>query len=103
MGVISHDTILSLCELRHIQPPPLVASGGRAALRCSLCLACAPPSPGAALLGQHAGGVVSLPYAPRAEGAYDSHHRTAGIAGRTRRRGRGVAARGASAAAEPMR
>src|SRR5215468_3145285 len=36
-------------------------------------------------------------YAPRAGGAYDSHHRTAGIAGRTRRRG-GVAARGARAA-----
>src|SRR5262250_1611927 len=32
--------------------------------------------------------------APRAGGAYDSHHRTAGIAGRTRRRGR-MAARGA--------
>src|SRR6516164_3543331 len=26
-------------------------------------------------------------YAPRAGGAYDSHHRTAGIAGRTRRHG----------------
>src|SRR5262249_20702753 len=26
-------------------------------------------------------------YAPRAGGAYDSHHRTAAIAGRTRRRG----------------
>src|SRR5262249_35962143 len=26
-------------------------------------------------------------YAPRAGGAYDSHHRTEGIAGRTRRRG----------------
>jgi hypothetical protein len=38
-------------------------------------------------------------YAPRAGGAYDSHHRTAGIAGRTRRRGGGVAARGAHAAA----
>src|SRR6516225_8188263 len=38
-------------------------------------------------------------YAPRAGGAYDSHHRTAGIAGRTRRSGR-VAARGARAAAE---
>src|SRR5262245_66592518 len=37
-------------------------------------------------------------YAPRAGGAYDSHHRTAGIAGRTRRSG-GVAARGARAAA----
>jgi hypothetical protein len=45
MGVISHDTILSLCELLHIQPPPLVASGGRAALRCSPCLARAPPLP----------------------------------------------------------
>ena len=37
-------------------------------------------------------------YAPRAGGAYGSHHRTAGIAGRTRRRGR-VAGRGAGAAA----
>src|ERR1700740_3589311 len=36
-------------------------------------------------------------YAPRTGGAYDSHHRTAGIAGRTRRRG-GVAAGGARAA-----
>src|SRR6516164_6696319 len=33
-------------------------------------------------------------YAPRTAGAYDSHHRTAGIAGRTRRRGCRVAARG---------
>src|SRR5262245_21274406 len=30
-------------------------------------------------------------YAPRTGGAYDSHHRTAGIAGRTRRRGGGMA------------
>src|SRR5262249_26101892 len=37
-------------------------------------------------------------YAPRTGGAYDSHHRTAGIAGRTRRRGGRVAARGARAA-----
>src|SRR6516225_12180371 len=37
-------------------------------------------------------------YAPRTGGAYDSHHRTAGIAGCTRRRGL-VAARGARAAA----
>src|SRR5262249_55149215 len=37
-------------------------------------------------------------YAPRTGGAYDSHHRTAGIAGCTRRRG-SVAARGARAAA----
>ena len=34
-------------------------------------------------------------YAPRTGGAYDSHHRTAGVAGRTRRRGGLVAARGA--------
>ena len=33
-------------------------------------------------------------YAPRAGGAYDSHHRTAGIAGRIWRRGSRVAARG---------
>src|SRR5262249_32272503 len=39
--------------------------------------------------------------APRTGGAYDSHHRTAGIAGRTRRRGGRVAARGARAAADP--
>src|SRR5262249_10948735 len=36
-------------------------------------------------------------YAPRTGGAYDSHHRTAGIVGRTRQRG-SVAARGARAA-----
>src|SRR6516162_8078475 len=36
-------------------------------------------------------------YAPRTGGAYDSHHRTAGIAGGTRRRGCGVAVRGARA------
>src|SRR5262245_65957415 len=34
-------------------------------------------------------------YAPRTGGAYDSHHRTAGIDGRTRRCGGGLAARGA--------
>jgi len=34
-------------------------------------------------------------YAPRTGGAYDSQHRTAGIAGRTRQRGGGAAARGA--------
>src|SRR5262249_41699265 len=33
--------------------------------------------------------------APRTGGAYDSHHRTAGVAGRTRRRGGRLAARGA--------
>jgi len=39
------------------------------------------------------------PYAPRTGGAYDSHHRTEGIAGCTQRRGSGVAARGARTAA----
>src|SRR5262245_45338578 len=38
-------------------------------------------------------------YAPRTGGAYGSHHRTAGIAGRTRRCGRRMAARGTRAAA----
>src|SRR5262245_11096616 len=38
-------------------------------------------------------------HAPRAGGVYDSHHRTAGIAGHTRRRGGRMAARGARAAA----
>src|SRR5262245_16161877 len=38
-------------------------------------------------------------YAPRTGGVYDSHYRTAGIAGRTRRRGGRVAARGTRAAA----
>jgi len=38
MRVISHDTILGLCELLHIQLPPLVASGGRgAAASLSIC------------------------------------------------------------------
>ena len=37
-------------------------------------------------------------YAPRTGGAYDRHHRTAGIAGRSRRRCGDVAARGARAA-----
>src|SRR5215831_1955440 len=37
-------------------------------------------------------------YAPRTGGAYDSRHRTAGIAGRARRGGCSVAARGARAA-----
>src|SRR5262247_3498258 len=39
-----------------------------------------------------------LPFTPRPEGAYDTHHRTARIAGRTQRRG-GLAAHGACAAA----
>src|SRR5262249_59390226 len=38
-------------------------------------------------------------YAPRTGGAYDSHHRTARIAGCVRQRGSGVAARGGRAAA----
>jgi putative ABC transport system substrate-binding protein len=40
-------------------------------------------------------------YAPRAGGAHDSHHRTAGIAGRTRRRGGVVANRGARGRTAP--
>src|SRR5262245_12446629 len=39
-------------------------------------------------------------YAPHAGGAYDSHHQTAGVAGGTRRRGGGMAARGARPTAE---
>src|SRR5262245_12364816 len=68
---------------------------GRAIPRCSLCPACASPAPpvqDSTLVAWYR----SL-YAPRTGGAYDSHHRTAGIAGRTRRRGGGVAARGARA------
>src|SRR5262249_29380750 len=41
-------------------------------------------------------GIVTFTH-PRTGGAHDSHHRTAGIAGRARRRGR-LAARGARAA-----
>src|SRR5437899_12363543 len=44
-------------------------------------------------------GIVAL-YAPRAGGAYDSHHRTAGIAGCTRRRGAAVWPLAAAAASE---
>ena len=39
-------------------------------------------------------------YAPRTGGAYDCHHRTAGVASRARRRGSRVAARGARATVE---
>src|SRR5262249_12005241 len=41
-------------------------------------------------------------HAPRTGGAYDSHHRTAGVAGRGRRRGGGVAARGTGAAGNAL-
>src|SRR5215470_11915100 len=63
-------------------------------------LACAPPAPGPAWLGDNTlvAWYRSL-CAPRTGGAYDGHHRTAGIAGRTRRRCGRVAARGARAAA----
>ena len=47
-------------------------------------------------------GIVVFTHLAR-EGAYDRHHRTAGIAGCTRRRGSGVAARGGSAAAGKSR
>ena len=69
----------------------------RAALRCSLCPACAPLAPGAALL-QHARGVVSLPLRTSHGRAYDSHHRTAGIASSIWRRGGRLAFCGARAA-----
>src|SRR5215468_5509050 len=70
--------------------------------RCPVA-ACArrapPPAPGPAWLGDSTlMAWYSCLYAPRTGGAYDSHHRTAGVAGRTRRRGGGVAARGAGAA-----
>src|SRR5215468_10605220 len=57
--------------------------------------------PGAALLGTARWwrGIVPFTHLAR-EGAHDSHHRTARIAGRTRRRGGCVAARGARAAAD---
>src|SRR6516164_9007477 len=53
---------------------------------------------GAVLLGQHAHGVVPFPTHLATGGAYDSHHRTAGVAGRAWRRGSRVAARDAGAA-----
>jgi len=55
--------------------------------------------PGAALLGTARWwrGIVPFTHLAR-KGAHDSHHRTARIAGRTRRRGGCVAARGARAA-----
>src|SRR5262245_52425125 len=49
-----------------------------------------------ALLEREDGTLVAWyrsPYAPRTGGAYDSHHRTAGIAGCTRRRGGWMASR----------
>src|SRR5215471_17562236 len=61
-------------------------------------LAAPRPRPGAALLGQHARGVVSCSLRTSHGGAYDSHHRTAGTAGRTRRCGGCVAARRARTA-----
>src|SRR5262249_61097861 len=71
--------------------------------RCSVA-ACArrapPPAPGPAWLGDSTlmAWYLCL-YAPRTGGAYDSHHRTAGIAGRARRGGRPRAPWGARAAA----
>src|SRR6516225_4418980 len=47
-GVISHDAILSLCELLHIQPSPLVASGPGGFV--AVCVRSA-PRPGAAPSG----------------------------------------------------
>src|SRR5262245_61677548 len=64
----------------------------------SLEIETSPPAPGAALFRDStlAACYPSL-YAPHAGGAYDSHHRTAGVAGRARRRGSGVATRRADA------
>src|SRR5262249_11981652 len=78
-------------------------SVSRAALLCSLCLASAfsPARPRCrAVRDSTLAACYRSLYAPRTGGAYDSHHRTAGIAGRTRRRGGRVAARGARAAAQ---
>src|SRR5262249_30611191 len=60
----------------------------------------APPAPGAAAVRDStlAAWYPSF-HAPRTGGAYDSHHRTAGIAGRARRRCGRVAAHGARTAA----
>src|SRR5262245_28767594 len=63
----------------------------RAALRCS-CSGVRPARAGCRGTARFVTWYRSL-YAPRTGGAHDSHHRTAGIAGRTRRRGGGVAAR----------
>src|SRR5262249_18978517 len=72
-----------------------------AALRRSLCLECAPPAPGCrAVRDSTLLAWYRSFYAPRTGGAYDSHHRTAEIVGRARRRGSRVAARGAGAAAK---
>ncbi len=64
--------------------------------RLASVAACAPPC---ARAGGHAvrtarlrRGIVAFTH-PRTGGAHDSHHWTAGIAGRSRRRGGGVAAR----------
>src|SRR5262245_30406102 len=58
----------------------------------------APPAPGAALRDSTPVAWYPPLYAPRAGGAHDSHHRTAGVAGSARRRGCCVAARGGRAA-----
>src|SRR5262249_56162003 len=56
---------------------------------------------GGGVRGHHGWGVVPCPLRhARTGGAYDGHHRTAGIAGRTRRRGGGLAAGGARTAVE---
>src|SRR6516164_75791 len=66
-------------------------------LRC--CPTCAPPAPGTVLLGTARSWRGILPLTHLATGgAYDSHHRTAGIADCPRRRG-SVATRGKRAAA----
>ena len=53
----AQQTTMPVIGFLEIKPEPV----GRAALGCSLCPACAQLSPGAALLGQRARGVLSFP------------------------------------------
>src|SRR5262249_36057745 len=73
-------------------------SSGHAAIRCSLCRRAPRPRRCRAVRDSTLVAWYSSLYAPRTGGAHDSHHRAAGIAGRTRRSG-GVAARVAGATA----
>src|SRR5262249_61822515 len=76
------------------------ASGDTGDRRASF--GCAASATVPALLEREDGTLVAwyrFLYAPRTGGAYDSHHRTAGIVGRARRRGSSVAVRGTGAAA----
>src|SRR5262245_55425739 len=78
-------------------PDVIVTMGGRIVLPR---LSRAPARPGylSVRTARSWRGIVAFTH-PRTGGAHDSHHWTAGIAGRTRRRGCLLAARGAGAAA----